>query len=77
MANLTPIQLDDQTIIYVEASEDMTAPASMPSEETTRTAKGVGDVALRNFQAMQGTIHTYTAYTLNALKIWQRPMWIR
>ena len=68
MANLTPIQLDDQTVIYVEAAEDMTAPASVSSGETTRTAKGVGDVAIRNFQAMQGTIRTYTAYTLNAFK---------
>ena len=68
MTQLAPIQLDDGTVIYIEAEDDVSAPPQPESEGTTRTSKGVGDVALKNFQAMQGTIRTYTAYTLNAFK---------
>ena len=68
MTHLAPIQLDDNTIIYIEAEDNVTAPVPPSSEGTTRTAKGPGEVALKNFQAMQGTIRTYTAYTLNAFK---------
>lgn len=68
MTHLSPIQLDDNTIIYIEAEDDV-IPRILPSSEgTTRTAKGPGEKALKNFQAMQGTIRTYTAYTLNAFK---------
>ncbi|MEM7064611.1 MAG: CU044_2847 family protein [Cyanobacteria bacterium P01_B01_bin.77] len=68
MAQLAPIQLEDGTIIYIEAEETVTAPPVPPSEELTRTPKGPGDQAIRNFQTMQGTIRTYTAHTLNAFK---------
>ncbi|UJB72984.1 hypothetical protein HRE53_30085 (plasmid) [Acaryochloris sp. 'Moss Beach'] len=68
MTQLAPIQLDDGTVIYIEAEDDVSTPSLPKSEGTTRTSKGVGDVALKNFQAMQGTIRTYTAYTLNAFK---------
>lgn len=68
MAQLAPLQLDDGTIIYIEADDEMIVPAPTSSEGTTRTSKGVGKVALKNFEAMQDTIKTYTAYTLNAFK---------
>ena len=68
MTHLAPIQLDDNTIIYIEAEDDVDAPIASSSEGTTRTAKGPGEKTLKNFQAMQGTIRTYTAYTLNAFK---------
>ncbi|BDM83772.1 CU044_2847 family protein [Acaryochloris marina] len=68
MTQLAPIQLDDGTVIYIEAEEDVSAPSQPESEGTTRTSKGIGDEALKNFQSMQGTIRTYTAYTLNAFK---------
>ncbi len=68
MAQLAPIELEDGTVIYIETEETVTAPPVPSSVETTRTAKGAGDQAIRNFQAMQGTIRTYTAYTLNAFK---------
>ncbi|NEP19896.1 MAG: hypothetical protein F6J97_23915 [Leptolyngbya sp. SIO4C1] len=68
MTQLAPIQLDDGSIIYIETEEDVTAPPAQLSEGVTRTPKGLGDTALKNFQAMQGTIRTYTAYTLNAFK---------
>lgn len=68
MTHLAPIQLDDNTIIYIEAEDDVTPPIPSNAEGTTRTAKGPGEKALKNFQAMQGTIRTYTTYTLNAFK---------
>ena len=67
MAQLAPIQLEDGTIIYIEAEESITPP-TVPDGELTRTPKGPGEQAIRNFQAMQGTIRTYTAHTLNAFK---------
>ena len=68
MTHLAPIQLDDDTVIYIEAEDDVEAPSLPTPEGTTRTPKGAREVALRNFQALQGTIRTYTAYTLNAFK---------
>lgn len=68
MTQLAPIQLDDGSIIYIEAEDDVTSSSGPTSEGVTRTAKGMGGTALQNFQAMQGTIRTYTAYTLNAFK---------
>ena len=68
MTQLAPIQLDDNTIIYIEAEDDVTASIPSSSERTTRTPKGMREKTLKNFQAMQGTIRTYTAYTLNAFK---------
>lgn len=35
MSQLTPIQLDDGTIIYIEASEDITVPLVTDSTEAT------------------------------------------
>ncbi|MCG8366600.1 MAG: hypothetical protein MJA27_25115 [Pseudanabaenales cyanobacterium] len=68
MTQLAPIQLDDGSIIYIETEDAVTVSSSPTSEGTTRTAKGVGETALKTFQAMQGSIRTYTAYTLNAFK---------
>ena len=68
MAQLAPIQLEDGTIIYIEAEESVTAPPAPTTEGPTRVSKGPGEQAIRNFQAMQGTIRTYTAHTLNAFK---------
>lgn len=69
MTQLAPLQLDDNTIIYIEAADDSNLPLVVSPNstgETTRTAKGAGEATLRSFQAMQGTIRAYTAYTLNA-----------
>ena len=68
VTQLAPIQLDDGSIIYIETEDAVTVSSSPTSEGTTRTAKGVGETALKTFQAMQGSIRTYTAYTLNAFK---------
>ena len=78
MKQLAPIQLDDDTVIYIEAEDDIVPPSDNSSssenysEGVTRSAKGIGSnsqrSALHRFQAMQGTIRTYTAYTLNAFR---------
>ena len=69
MAHLASMELEDGTIIYMEADEEIVAPTPPSSSEgITRTAKGASDKALKNFQAMEGTIKTYTTYALNAFK---------
>lgn len=63
MTKLTPIQLDDNTIIYIEASEDVNiSPVTTEEEEEEALdEKGMSPEAIRkqmvqNFQAIQGTI---------------------
>ncbi len=78
MTQLVPIRLEDGTEIYMEATEDVVAPAPLGSEtygETTRTAKGLGMPsqvaqahAAQSFKAIESTIRTYTSYTMNAFK---------
>lgn len=84
MPQLTPVQLDDGTIIYIEASEDITVPlVAAPTEatgEVTRSDLGAGEkgwkptpqdaqaIAAQSFQAIETTIKAYTTYTLNAFK---------
>jgi hypothetical protein len=66
MAQLTPIQLEDGTIIYIEATEAVSAPVvSSPgtSEESGRVSKG-GEpsqgMMIQSFKAIEGTIRAYT-----------------
>lgn len=78
MTQLTPIRLDDGTVIYIEATEEVTtSPSSLApvdeEEEEALTDKGWDTDAARrqmvqNFQAIEGTIRAYTVYTLNAFK---------
>ncbi|MEH2340044.1 CU044_2847 family protein [Nostoc sp.] len=78
MTQLTPIQLEDGTIIYIEATDNVDAPpvsieVSPQGEEEALIDKGWdADVAqkqiVQNFQAIEGTIRAYTVYTLNAFK---------
>ncbi|MFQ4135780.1 CU044_2847 family protein [Nodosilinea sp. PGN35] len=78
MTQLVPIRLEDGTEIYMEATNDVVAPASLAPDaygETTRTAKGLGmptqaiqTHAAQSFKAIEGTIRTYTSYTMNAFK---------
>ena len=77
MTQLTPIQLEDGTIIYIEATDNVDAPPvsiEFPQgEEEALIDKGWdADVAqkqiVQNFQAIEGTIRAYTVYTLNAFK---------
>ncbi|QFS47057.1 CU044_2847 family protein [Nostoc sphaeroides] len=78
MTQLTPIQLEDGTIIYIEATDNVDAPpviteVSPEGEEEALIDKGWdADAAqkqiVQNFQAIEGTIRAYTVYSLNAFK---------
>ncbi|MBW4434866.1 MAG: hypothetical protein KME28_24910 [Pelatocladus maniniholoensis HA4357-MV3] len=78
MPQLTPIQLEDGTIIYIEATDNVDAPpvsieVSPEGEEEVLIDKGWNPDAaqkqvVQNFQAIEGTIRAYTVYTLNAFK---------
>ena len=66
MTHLSSLKFDDGSVIYIEAQEDVIVPTPPASEGTTRTSKGVGEVALKQFQTLQGTIRAYTSQTLSA-----------
>ena len=80
MTKLTPIILDDSTVIYIETTEDVEAPPvkrEAPTEDeeeeaTTdyviRTPAQLQQQLAQNFQDIQKTIRAYTLYTLNAFK---------
>ncbi len=77
MTKLAPIQLDDNTIIYIEASEEVNVPLIIPEEsaeeeEEALTDKGISEEVrkqmVQNFQVVQHTIRAYTVYSLNAFK---------
>lgn len=71
MVDLTPIQLDDGTVIYIEATEEVNAPTVEQEPGKLIGKGGQNDTQSkidRNFQAIEGTIRAYTNYTLNAFK---------
>jgi len=79
MSRLTPIRLDDGTIIYLEATEDVEAPSVSTKdfvdedEEEVLTDYGMSPAelhkaAVQNFKVIEATIRAYTSYTLNAFK---------
>lgn len=74
MTKLVPIQLDENTIIYIEANEDVEVP-TVPTETGGARPGSKGAVSdsvkkqtMESFAAIQGTIRAYTVYTLNAFK---------
>jgi len=74
MTKLIPIQFDENTVIYIEASEEVEL-ASVPTETGGARQGSKGAVsdsvkrqAIESFAAVQSTIYTYTALTLNAFK---------
>ncbi|MGD1941839.1 MAG: CU044_2847 family protein [Leptolyngbyaceae cyanobacterium] len=78
MSQLTPIQIDENTVIYIETTDHITPPSeSLPapiSQEQQRgdlvDEKGVAQEAAsrvaQSFELLEGTIRTYTRRTLNA-----------
>jgi Trypsin-co-occurring domain 1 len=78
MTKLTPIKLDDNTIIYIEVTEDVSVPIISTEEPTSDEEEAlvdkgvspdqVGQKMMQNFLAIQNTIRAYTVYTLNAFK---------
>ena len=78
---LTPIQLDDNTVIDIEATDNIDAPeiemTTSPvaddeeEEEEAAVSKGVKEVKeefQKQIQDLQKTIFSYTSYTLAAFK---------
>jgi len=73
MTQLTKIQLEDGTAIYMEVTENVdTLQPGNGSHEAGRVAKGgtgtPTQVMTQNFRAIESTIRTYTHYTLNAFR---------
>jgi len=78
MSQLTPIKLDDGTVIYIEATEEVNAPALNEEEPAEGEEEALVDKSghlvesqkqmVQSFQAIEGTIRAYTIYTLNAFK---------
>ncbi|NJN85791.1 MAG: hypothetical protein HC881_05105 [Leptolyngbyaceae cyanobacterium SL_7_1] len=78
MHQLQPIQIDDNTVIYMEAIDTITAPPSQngyPNEngEVQRGgAKGgfgnPSQAMAQSFRAIETTIKAYTQFTLNAFR---------
>lgn len=79
MTKITPIKLDDNTIIYMEVNEDVdvnlvnTEIIAEEEEEETLIHKGMSPMEIRqkmiqNFQIIQSTIHAYTVCSLKAFK---------
>jgi hypothetical protein len=79
MTKLTPIILDDNTVIYIETTENIEAPPvkreepEEEEEEETTTDYNLNTAQLQqqisqNFPEIQKTIRAYTLYTLNAFK---------
>lgn len=76
MDKLTPIELEDGSVIYIEGTEDVDTSnisyTAGESEEVGRTKRGVGSNSqtrmMQSFQAIESTIRTYTTHTLKAFK---------
>ncbi len=79
MVQLTPLELEDGTIIHLEAKEDVevsptSTPSSSETQELTRDDLQKGAKSLNKAQISQGfkgverTIRAYTHYTLNAFR---------
>lgn len=82
MTTLIPIQVDANTVIYIEPTADVQVPtvpigSTAPTGELTRADLGLTEKgaiedatrkALQSFEVMEATIKTYTQRTLNAFK---------
>jgi hypothetical protein len=77
MSKLKPLQVDENTVIYVEAIDepdttDVTIADLESSEGQQRVAKGWNStpvaIAQHTTQTLDNTIRHYTSYTLNAFK---------
>lgn len=79
MTQLTPLELEDGTIIYLESREDVEIPPTkiptsseereLTREDLERGSKGMSQAQmLQSFKLVEGTIRAYTTYTLNAFR---------
>ena len=74
---LTPLRLDENTVIYIEATDDLEAcevdtisPISEAGEEEEEAAsdKGLKEDFQKHIEDLQSTIFAYTNYSLAAFK---------
>ena len=71
MPKLAPVQLDENTTIYIEITEDIDAPVFLEdnSDDIDDVQnKGINDDLRKHIQDFQSTIFTYTNYALTAFK---------
>lgn len=74
MAQLTPLQLEDGTVIYIESTDNIFPPpvnTESGEERPTTFAPNLNSVqqqGIQSFKAVEGTIRAYITHTLNALK---------
>jgi hypothetical protein len=73
MGQLTPILLEDDTRIYIEATEGTSPEPANPTRDMDNPKRDGAflDPQIRtpqNFQAIESTIRAYTTYTLRAFK---------
>jgi Trypsin-co-occurring domain 1 len=78
MSKLQEFRLDENTVIYLEAAEDLAAPDSGGGDygegDQVRRGKGGGLMpgaaaqVAQSFQAIESTIKTYTKSTINAFR---------
>ena len=82
MSKIVPVQLDDGTVLYIEAQDEAEVPPVTPQvpnedigEQRRGGAKGIGNLIMpprptptQSMQMVQSTIRTYTVYCLNAFK---------
>jgi hypothetical protein len=70
MAQLTPLELEDGTIIYIEAMENIETSLveSLSTDEQKPVKRGAGNQVIQSFDVLKETIRAYTHYTLNAFQ---------
>jgi hypothetical protein len=70
MTQLTPIELEDGTVIYIEATEDVETSLTETSGigEQQPVKRGAGKQVIQSFDVLKDTIRAYTHYTLNAFQ---------
>lgn len=79
MTQLTPIKLDDDTIIYIESTEDVDIPPTnneIPGDEEEEGLDDKGSISpeklkkqlIQHAQIIESTIRAYTLIGLNAFK---------
>lgn len=75
MTRLAPLKLDDGTVIYVEATENISTPLDItesgeerPISFDTRDTRSIKQKMIQSFEAVEGTIRAYTSHTLKGLK---------
>jgi hypothetical protein len=66
MGQLTPIELEDGTVIYIEAAEKTTPGLTNPQRGLF--PDDPQKQITQSFQAIEGTIRAYTTHTLNAFR---------